>query len=273
MPELTSTKPAPAQIVMAASRVAWADMKVLYTPVTWTLGWLGRIIVQVLFFAVIGILLQDPDAIRYLFIGQAVMACAVEAFMCIASTTWERNAGTLALLTSSPGPLWPVFVGRSLQWVPSGIATSSVTLFGIGPLLGVEWTPAGALAAFGCVVIVSAGSYALALVAAAIVLRGPRWRNVVSNVSHTSIMLIAGVTVPTGFWPGWCQSIAAALPLTHGLEAVRMLSESVAIEWVDVGLRAAAAAGLAALWLVVAAAAFSAFGQAGRRDGSIDFGE
>ena len=42
--------------------------------------------------------------------------------MSIASTTWERNAGTLPLLIAAPGPLWPVFVGRSVQWLPSGTA-------------------------------------------------------------------------------------------------------------------------------------------------------
>lgn len=273
MSKVAGRKASTLNIVAAASRVAWADMRTIYTPLTWTLGWLGRIIVQVLFFALIGLLLGDPAAIRYLFIGQAVMACAVEAFMCIPSTTWERNAGTLSLLASAPAPLWPVFVGRSLQWIPSGVATSSVTLFVIGPFLGVTWSPGQALAALICVVFVSCGSYAFALVAAAVVLAGPRWRNVISNLGHTLTMLIAGVTVPVTFWPEWVEAIALCLPLTHGLVAVRAIADTGPVQWYSAASSAVLALGLAGIWLAIAALAFSVFAQAGRRDGSIDFGE
>ncbi|AOS64014.1 ABC transporter permease [Actinoalloteichus hymeniacidonis] len=256
--------------IVAGWRVALADLRTVYTPLTWSVGWLGRIIVQVLFFASIGMLLESRDAVLFLFVGQAVMACAVEAFLSIASTTWERNSGTLGLLIAAPGPLWAVLVGRSLFWVPSGIATSSVTLFLVGPLVGLDWTLPTAAVAFGCVVLTAFGSYALALVAAAFVLRGPRWRNVVSNLGHTTMMLLAGVTVPVSFWPSWCQGLGQAFPLTHGLAAIRALLDGPTIDWSGVGLHAGLALGIGLGWLVVAAVAFTVFAGAGRRDGSID---
>jgi ABC-2 type transport system permease protein len=257
--------------VGAASRVAWADLRTIYTPVTWTVGWLGRIVMQVVFFALIGLLLDDPDAVLYLFVGQAVMACVVEVFMSVASTTWERWTGTLPLLVSAPGPLWPVFVGRSLQWLPSGVATASVALFVVGPWFGVSWTVPAALAAAGCLVLTGAGMYAVALTLAALVLRGPRWRNVCSNVAHTTVMLLCGVTVPTVIWPGWVQAVGQALPLTHGLGAVRDLQAGQADLAVLTQVGATVLTGVG--WLSLAAAALTVFGEAGRRDGSIDFQE
>src|SRR6185312_4234351 len=104
-------------VLRHSARNAWADLRVVYTPVSWTFGWLGRIVMQVVFFALVGVLLDSPEQQRFLFIGNAVMVTAHEVMMCVASTTWERTTGTLPLLVAAPSRLWPVFVGRSLQWL------------------------------------------------------------------------------------------------------------------------------------------------------------
>ena len=262
---------APSRVVAAAARGALADLRTIYTPFTWTVGWLGRIIMQVVFFALIGTLLGSREAVVYLFVGQAVIATVTECFMAIPSTTWERRAGTLALLTAAPGPLWPVFVGRSLQWLPSGVATGTVVLLAVGPFFGVIWSLAAALLVPLVLVVVAVSTYAVALTLAAVVLRGPRWRNVVSNVATLVSMLLSGATVPVSTWPSWLEGLAQALPVTHALAAIRILEEQGAV------LAALPPVLLALLvgagWYVLAALAFTAFGEAGRRDGSIDFAE
>lgn len=261
----------PGRVVLAASRVAWADLTTIYSPLTWTIGWLGRIIMQVLFFALIGSLLGSREALVYLFIGQAVMAAVVECFMAIASTTWERRTGTLALLVSAPGPLWPVFVGRSLQWLPSGVATSSIVLLVIGPMFGITWSLPAALAVVVVMAVITTSMYAVALTLAAVVLRGPRWRNVVANVAHTTVMLLAGVAFPVSVLPGMLQAASQVVPMTHGLEVIRALQADGASA--DLLATLGATLLLGAGWYVLAALAFTAFGGAGRRDGTIDFEE
>lgn len=280
MPEVTTypgsrrTSPGrvnPARVVAAAARGALADMRTIYTPFTWTVGWLGRIIMQVIFFALIGTLLGSREAVVYLFIGQAVMATVTECFMAIPSTTWERRAGTLALLIAAPGPLWPVFVGRSLQWLPSGVATGTIVLLAVGPFFGVTWSPWAALLLVPALAVVAASMYAVALALSAVVLRGPRWRNVVSSVSSLVVMLLSGATVPVTMWPSWLQAIGQVLPVTHALEAIRLLQEHgvVGAAWPLLGLALLLGLG----WFVLAAAAFTLFGKAGRRAGTIDFDE
>ena len=260
-----------ARVVAAAARGALADMRTIYTPFTWTVGWLGRIIMQVIFFALIGTLLGSREAVVFLFIGQAVMATVTECFMAIPSTTWERRAGTLALLIAAPGPLWPVFVGRSLQWLPSGVATGTIVLLAVGPFFGVTWSPWAALLLVPALAVVAASMYAVALTLSAVVLRGPRWRNVVSNVSSLVVMLLSGATVPVTMWPSWLQAVGQVLPVTHALEAIRLLQEQgvVGAVWPLLGLALLLGLG----WFVLAAAAFTLFGKAGRRAGTIDFDE
>lgn len=272
MPETTGTRPGWLHVAWAATGVAWADFRTIYTPLSWSVGWLGRIVMQVMFFALIGLLLDDHEAVMYLFIGQAVMACVVEVFMSVPSTTWERSTGTLALLVAAPGALWPVFVGRSAQWLPSGVATASVALFAVGPFFGVTWQLPAALLTILYLLVTGAAMYAVALTLAAVVLRGPRWRNVCSNVGHTTVMLACGVTVPITIWPGWVQGLSHGLPLTHGLQAIRDLQAGVA----EPGPMLAHTGWLlltGAMWLTLAALGFTVFGERGRRDGTIDFQE
>src|SRR6266508_1871572 len=114
----------------------------------------------------------------------------------------------MRILVAAPCRLWPVFVGRSLQGLPSGVATATVALFAVGPAFGVGWTSGRAAAAFGCLIVLAATNL----------------RNLASNLSYTGMMLVCGVMVPVGFWPGWVQALAHAIPLTRGLAAIRTLA-------------------------------------------------
>lgn len=260
-----------ARVVRAAARGALADFRTIHTPVTWAVGWLGRIIMQVVFFALIGRLLEDEAAVRYLFVGQAVLACAMECHLAIQSTTWERRTGTLALLVAAPGPLWPVFVGRSLQWLPSGTATASIVLLAVGPIFGVTWTVTSAAVTVGLLALAAGTTYGLALTLASLVLRRPRWRNVVANVATVTTTLVAGVAFPAAALPGWLQVVGQAVPLTHALAAVREVQAGTTESALVPHVGAAVATGL--LWFVLAVAGFTVFGERGRRDGSIDLDE
>lgn len=272
MPEITARlTTTPWRVIRASARVALADLRTIYTPVSWSIGWLGRIIMQVVFFALIGSLLDSADAVAFLFVGQCVMATVLECCMAIPSTTWERRTGTLALLVAEPAPLWPVFVGRSLQWLPSGTATGSIVLLAVGPFFGVHLSVAAAALAVVAIAVTAVTMYPVALTVAAFVLRAPRWRNVSSNVTVLCLTLLCGVTVPVTIWPEAVQMVAQAFPLTHTLALVRQLQENGA-GGADLG-SLPIAVGLALGWFVVAGLAFAGFGAAGRRDGSIDFSE
>lgn len=272
MPELVT---APLRVIRYSTYNAWVDMWAMYSPLGWAVGWMSRAMLQVVFFAIIGVLLDSPDAVRYLFVGAAVMIGATEALTSTATTTWERRQGTMPLLVAAPTPLWPVFVGRSVQWIPSGVLTTSVALFGLGPFFGVTFSPLRAVAVFGCVIVTGVTTYFLAMVLGAIVLGAMSLRNVVSNVAQVLMTLTCGVTVPVAFWPEPVQAAVQAVPLTHTLGAVRTLADApagapIAAEVLSgVGLALAVGVG----WLVLAALILERLTAAGRRSGSIEFAD
>lgn len=258
--------------VLASTRNAWADFAAAFTPLSWTFGWLGRIVAQVIFYALIGSLLGSEEKVRYLYIGAAVLATAMETMLVVPTSTRERYSGTLPLLVASPSPLWPVFLGRSVQVLPSGIATASVALFLIGPLFGLRFTFATGLAAFGVLVLVAFTTYGYALALGALVLRHMRVRNWATNLSYIVMMLVCGVTVPLTFWPLWMQGVGYVFPLTHGLDAIRHLedgSATVPVVLSDIGL----AVLVSLVWYVIGAYSLERLATTGRRDGSIEFAE
>lgn len=260
------------RIVRVSTRNAWADFAAAFTPLSWTLGWLGRIVAQVIFYALIGSLLGSEEQVRYLYIGAAVLATAMETLLVVTTSTRERYSGTLPLLVASPAALWPVFLGRSVQWLPSGVATATVALFVIGPAFGVTFTLGNGLAAFGAVVLVAVTTYGYAMALAALVLRHMRLRNWATNLSYIVMMLVCGVTVPLTFWPVWMQVMGYAFPLTHALDAVRHLEDGSATAGQvlgDIALALLVSLG----WYVIGAFSLERLAASGRRDGSIEFAE
>lgn len=261
----------PARIMRYSAAIALADMRAIYSWKSWTFGWLIRMLAQVTFFTLIGKLIAEPGELRFLVLGNALMTCALEAMMVVASSTWERAAGTLPLLIASPAGLTWIFVGRSIQWLISGTGTSLVALLGLAPAFGVRWSPAQVPAVILLILIASTTTYCVGLFLSALVLQASGFRNIVSNVTYLLMMAFCGVEVPVSFWPRPVQVLADAIPLTSALRALRLLAAHHPAGAVVAPAALALAAG--ACWLAAAYLAFSAFARHGIRSGTIDLSE
>lgn len=260
-----------ARVLAAAFTSALADLRAIYTWRTWSFAWLSRILAQVAFYAVIGRLLGSAERTHYLLVGNAVFIAALVSLLVCASTAWERQAGTLPLLVAAPTSPFPLFVGRSAQWLLDGTMCASIALFVLSPLFGLPMPMPRALLALPLIALVSWSTYCFGLVLSAFVLRKVEVRNLVSGLSSLTLMLVCGVQVPTTFWPAPFPQLAEVLPLTHGLEAVRDLLSGAPAGVVVGG--AALELCVATGWLVVAGLAFRHLAESGRRDGSIEFGD
>lgn len=258
-------------VLRYAAATGFADFGVMFTWRSWTVGWLSRVLCQVAFFALIGRLLESPDTVRYLLIGNAVLIAVLESAFVVAGTTWERRAGTLPLLIAAPTSPVVVFCGRSVQWLASGTASASIALLVLAPLFGVTLPMPQALLAVPLIGLVSVSAYCFGLVLAGVVLRAMELRNVVGNVIWMGIALLAGVQVPVTFWPGWAQAVSTVLPATHGLAGIRTLLDGGGLGTVvgRAGLEIAIAVG----WLTVAALTFRHLAEQGRRNGAIEFAD
>lgn len=257
------------RVLGIATATARGDLAAIYSWRTWLGGWLLRVLAQVTFFALIGELLGSRETARYLAVGNAVAIVVVEAMMVIASTTWERNAGTLPLLVAAPGPLPLVFVGRSVQWLADGTACACIAFLAVGALFGVPLASARTVLVVPLIVLIGAATYAFGLLAAALVLKAVALRNVVSNTGYLALVAITGVQVPVSFWPGWVQGVAQVLPVTHGLAAVRGVVAAAPLQ--EVARNAALELAVGVGWMTVALLSFRQLAESGRRDGSIKF--
>ncbi|HUH15919.1 MAG TPA: ABC transporter permease, partial [Gaiellaceae bacterium] len=253
-----------------AARTGYQDYKVIYTWKTWLAGWYLRVLAQVAFFALIGELLGSRERTHFLLVGTAVFLASAGTFVAVASTAWERWSGTLPLLVASPTRPVLVFSTRSLYFVVDAVLTSLGAFFVAAPLFGLELPWPRVLLVVPLVGVVALASYALAIAVGGIAVRLPSVRNVASNVTTLTMLTVCGVVVPVGFYPAPVQWLAQALPLTHGLAAVRDLlaGEPLAALLPNVGLEVLV--GLA--WLGVALLTFDRLASSGRRDGSIEFG-
>lgn len=258
------------RVVWRSSANAYADMRAMYTWRSWVFGWLMRMLAQVTFFASVGYVVGNIELVRYLVIGNALMTCAVESMMVVASSTWERDAGTMPLLVSAPAQLGWVLFGRSLQWVVSGCLTSSVSLLMLSPVFGAGWRPARVPAIIGLVVLTSLSTYCFGLFLGTLVLAVSAIRNVVSNAVYLLMMVICGVQVPVTFWPEWVRAVAWVLPLTHTLTAVRLLFDEHSSAWSAVR-PALGGLLLGCCWLTSALVSMRLFVRHGRSTGTVEY--
>lgn len=248
---------------------ALADLRAIYTWKTWTFAWLLRILCQVAFYALIGRLLGSDDAVEYLLIGNAVFVGVGSVLFIVPSTSWERAAGTLPLLIASPSRPFVVFAGRSAQWIIDALGVSVISLFGIGLVFGLHFPFPAALWAIAILLVTFLSVYWFGLAVAGLILGRPALRNVAGNVAGLTIMILAGVQVPTAFWPDWLQVVAQGLPVTHGLLAIRQVLDGRG----DVSGLVALEVAVGFAWFLVAAVTFRMLAERGRRDGSIEFGD
>ncbi|HEV2377013.1 MAG TPA: ABC transporter permease, partial [Streptosporangiaceae bacterium] len=255
------------RVVWYATRSGLAEYSAMFTWRSWLLGWYVRILAQVMFFATIGSLLGHRQ-LQYLLVGNAVMLIATHTLMTTASTTWERDTGTLPLLVASPTHAWLVLSSRSLFWLPEGLACTVGSLLIIGPPLGVVLSLPRLLYCLPMLLVIAASTYAFGLFLGSLVLTRNDLRNVVSNVASTTMMAVCGVNFPTSVL-GRLRWIGTVLPLTHGLLAVRITLADGPNQHVLVLLAEEAVSGIA--WLAAAWLVLRWVEKRSRRDGRIVF--
>lgn len=245
-----------------------AEYRTIYTLRSWLTGWIVRMLAQVSFFATIGFMLRSSANVRYLLIGNAVVLVCLEAAIVVLTMAGERWGGTLIALLTTPAQPITVFLGRGINWVFTGVATSTITLALLPPLFGV---PVGALRLLACLpilVIIGLTSYAYGSFLAGLTVRWPSFDWLVLNVGYLMVMAFAGVNVPVDYWPAVPRAIAQVLPVTHGLQAIRGLLDGAGYGYVlsRVGLEVL----VGVVWLMAASLSYRLFVSHARRRGTLD---
>jgi ABC-2 type transport system permease protein len=258
------------RVVRWAAETGARDYASIYTWKSWLAGWYLRVLTQVVFFALIGRLLDSEDAVFYLLVGNAIMLAAMTGIWSLNMVGWERNTGTLPLLVASPSSSVIVFASRGSYLAADGVLSAMAALFVAGPLFGLPLPWPRVLLVLPLTALVALAAYSFGTFWGGVLMRYREVNNVVVNGSILTLMTMAGVNVPVDFYPRALEWIANVLPLTHGLQAVRDVLEGAPAA--DVLANAAAEATVALGWLALALLTFNRLASKGREDGSIEFG-
>jgi ABC-2 type transport system permease protein len=189
-------------------------------------------IFQILLFVYIGRNAR-LESDEFYVIGNALQYAAIPCVFAMGfAISGERFQQTLGPILVSPAPRLPLFLGRAVPVMLNGAFVAAFSLAVGGLLLGID-VPASALGPLALVVLVSAVSCTgLGLINGALGLR-VREVAVLGNVIFGLLLIFTGANVPLEELPGWMQAISERVPLTHGIEAARLLADGAALSAVD----------------------------------------
>jgi ABC-2 type transport system permease protein len=228
---------------------------------------LGGPIFQILFFAYIGRFagLQNDE---FFVVGNAVQASALAGIFGMAMTIGgERWTQTLSPLLATPANRLALFLGRALPLVANGALVSAFG-FAVGwLLLDFELAPSEIPPIALVVVVSSFACTAFGLMTGAV---GLRARDVffLANLVALLLLLFCGVNVPLDDLPGWMQTVAKGLPLTHGIQAARELAAGASFSEVSDLVLTEATIGL--VYAVIAYGLLRFFEADGRRRATLE---
>jgi ABC-2 type transport system permease protein len=199
---------------------SFEDYRRLFTWQSWILGWLSRLVAQVLFFAMLGRLVGSPADMRYIAIGNAVFLAPLGALGVVSSTAQERRSGTLHLLMTTPTDPLVVIMSRGLYWLFDGLLTALVALGIVSALLDLNVQDGNTALLVAGVLAMSCSTYTMAVALSGISIRWPQARTFVT--STVTIGLLSGTGIN---WPmpqkGALSAVLHLLPVANSLPVAR----------------------------------------------------
>ncbi|MGZ8737907.1 MAG: ABC transporter permease [Nocardioides sp.] len=208
-------------------------------------------IVQILLFAYMG-RAAGVESDEFYLIGNAVQYSAIPCLFAMANTVaGERWTQTLGIVLVTPANRLALFLGRSLPVVVNGFIVSMFSLVVGSLVLGVR-LPASSWAPLALVVGIAAVSCTgLGLANAALGLR-VRETAVMSNVLFGLLLIFCGANIPMDALPAWMEAVGRWLPLTHAIEAARLIADGATLGSVSglIGRELALGVGYGAVGLV-----------------------
>jgi ABC-2 type transport system permease protein len=257
-------------ILKATMHHSLLDLLARYPPRIYLVSWVPRVLTQVAFFAVLVTFVAGQGRLQYALVGNAAYILAASVINGVtASVTWEKRAGTLALLVASPTNPLLVFTGRNVGMALHGLMNGLVGMYLVAPLLGVPLTIPQALMIFPALLAVGLGSYGLGVFMGSFALYARGYQNVLSNFAMLVMLVLCGVNYPVSALPDPFQWIAQVLPLTHGLAAIHNILAGA--NFLDTLPLLALEITIGAIYALIAQAIIGNLIYKARHEGTIDY--
>jgi ABC-2 type transport system permease protein len=211
------------------------------------------------------------------FLGFAILGGAMAAFWLNviwsmgAQLYWDREGGNLELFIISPASLMAILAGMAVGGLAMTLVrATAIVVFG-GLAFGIPLAPTSWWALFGIFLLTMLALYGLGMVFASAFLWWGRQAMHVVSVLQEPVYLLSGLNFPVKTLGVAASSVAAALPLTAGVDALRqvlfprMASAGLMPVWLEVVLLAL----LAVLFIGLARYLLARLERQARREGRL----
>jgi ABC-2 type transport system permease protein len=237
-------------------------------PVAFISNILVRPVMTILMFALVGRYARSAEEAQAYVVGlTAYGATNILAGGIAQCFSNERREGALPYLLTATGGRFRAYFSRALPHYPNAFLCFASGMAAGALLLGADYRtldwPATLLAF--ALIAASMSTFSLFLGALSIAFTD-FW--IFSSTAETVLLVLTGVIIPLAALPAWLGAVGRALPITNGLEALRLTYEGAGIAAVAPLLvaEAAVAVGFAALGY----GAFRAVEVYARRTGTFD---
>jgi ABC-2 type transport system permease protein len=160
------------------------------------------------------------------------------------SFAYERSFATLGFLFTSTGSRAQAFLARGLLHYPNAVLTVISSLLFAVLFLGSDFSAANWPAAVACYALIIASTLMFGLFVGNFCIAFRDWQ-VTFNVMQAAFITLTGAVIPLQALPPGLRQLAAMLPVTHGLEALRGAFAGQDLAQVSDALLAEAGLGLA----------------------------
>ncbi|HYF82461.1 MAG TPA: ABC transporter permease [Clostridia bacterium] len=180
-------------------------------------------IFQILFFTFLGQYYAKELGREFFIIGNAVQISALSSINGVAMTiVSERTEGTLLQLLGTPASRARIFVSRSLMHIIDGLLTVIIGFIFSYLFLGISFKNTNYILLVVTLLIAVFSTSGLGMLIGSIGL-AIREINLLSNLTYFILLIFCGINYPVTNLPSFMQGISNLLPLTKGVEAVRMI--------------------------------------------------
>jgi ABC-2 type transport system permease protein len=180
-------------------------------------------IAQMGFFAFLSVYLKYPLSVtQFIVVGNALQSMSFSAVFAVANiTSQDKWQGTLPSTMVTPANRVALFIGRAWFQVLLSSLIAGAGLLYAGTVFGVSFAQADFLGVAVVVFLTSIAMTTFGLLISAVGLY-MRTALIVANIFLFVTMLLCGIDFAVSALPIWLQPLSWAIPLTYGVEAVRM---------------------------------------------------
>ncbi|MCX5210103.1 ABC transporter permease [Kitasatospora sp. NBC_00240] len=217
-----STSPDAVARAVEQLRLGWRLYLVEDPPQVLFLSKVPRAVLQAVFYVLLArVTGGEQESGQSAFVGiSAYLMCLSSIIAAASSPALDRDEGTLYRVLTGAVPPFRFFVLKYLPYTGEAMLVSLAVLAVAGPVLGIGGTSVDLLANLGLYVLMAVTSTCLGIAVGVLAIMG-RSEFLLGNASSYLVLVLSGAVVPADRL-GALGHLGTVLPLTHGIEALRL---------------------------------------------------